>query len=213
MTVPPLPPGHDDVENPFGILANVPLAWFALAAPLVWRNRSEADVSILRWFMTSVAVLFTISALTIGLYYFTCVRYEMEFLPELLLLAVMGILGLEHALADRPAWLRTVLWIWGLLLAFSVTFNLLASVEYHAEAHHLRGIALLQAGDVPGAIAQHEEALRFQPDYAPAHFNLGTVLEKAGRVPEAIDEYKQALHLQPDYIKAQNALARLQANQ
>ena len=206
MAVPPLPPGHGNVEAPFGILANVPLTWLALAVPLAWRNRSGQAASILRWFVTVVVLFFCVDALTIGLFYYTSVRYEVEFLPALLLLTVIGILGLERALADRPAWRRAVRWVWGLLLGFSVAFNLLASVEYHAEAHDILGVKLFQAGKVPEAIEQYEQALGLYPDYAKAHLNLGIALGQTGRVQEEIEQYQQALRINPDYAKAHRNL-------
>jgi hypothetical protein len=212
MAAPPVPAGHGGVEAPFGILANVPLVWLALAVPLAWRSRSAKDISTVRWFVAAVVLLFCISALTIGLFYYTSVRYEVEFLPTLLLLAVIGTLGLERTLANRPTQRRTARLIWGLLLAFSVVFNLLASVQYHAEAHHIQGVTLFQEGNVPGAIKQYEEALRLYPDYAKAHLNLGIALEQTGRVQEAIEQYEQALRINPDLIKARNALTRLQAD-
>jgi tetratricopeptide (TPR) repeat protein len=207
MVVPPLPPGHGNVEGPFGILTNVPLVWLALAVPLTWRNRSVEAGSILRWFVTAVALLFGISALTIGLFYYTSVRYEVELLPTLLLLAVVGILGLEQALADQPTQRRVARWAWGVLLALSVVFNLLASVEYHAEAHHVLGVQLSQAGKPSEAVGQFEQALRLYPNYPKAHLNLGIALEQLGRLQDAIDQYQQALLLNPDYAKAHFNLA------
>ena len=207
MVLPPLPPGHGSVEVPFGILANIPLAWLALALPLAWRSRSVETVSALRWFLTAVALLFGSSALTIGLFYFTAVRYEVEFLPALLLLAAVGILGLEQALADRPAWRHAARWFWGLLLGLSVVFNLLASVVYHAEAHDTLGVQLSQAGKPSEAVGQFEQALRLYPDYPKARLNLGIALEQLGRVQEAIEQYEQALLLNPDYAKAHFNLA------
>ena len=55
-------------ETPFGVLTNIPLVWLALAVPLAWRNRSGQAASILRWFVTAVALLFGICALTLGLF-------------------------------------------------------------------------------------------------------------------------------------------------
>jgi tetratricopeptide (TPR) repeat protein len=207
---PPLPLGHSDVEGAFGILTNTPLVWLALVVPLAWRGRSAEAGSILRWFVTAVTLLFGMGALTIILYFFTSVRYEVEFLPALVLLAVIGILGLEHALAptsesglaNRPTWRRAARSVWGLLLGFSVMFNLLASVEYHAEAHHVRGVTLFQEGKISEAIEQYEQALRLFPNYPKARVNLGIALEQTGRAPEAIEQYEEALRLDPDYVKA-----------
>ncbi len=207
MVVPPLPPGHGTVEKPFGILTNIPLVWLALAVPLALRSQSAVATSTLRWFVSVVAMLFGISVLTIGLFYYTAVRYEVDFLPALLLLTAVGILGLEQALADRPTWRRASRWVWGLLLGYSVVFNLLASVEYHAEAHHVLGTQLSQAGKIPEAIGQYEQALRLNPDFPRAHRDSGVALERTGRQPRGDRTIQEALRLNPDYIMAHYNLA------
>ena len=82
IVMPPVPPGHSVPERPFGVLTNIPLVWLALAAPLAWRGRSEPAGGVLRWFVTAVALLSGICALTVGLFYGACARYEVDFLPE-----------------------------------------------------------------------------------------------------------------------------------
>ncbi|MGD1019113.1 MAG: tetratricopeptide repeat protein [Verrucomicrobiia bacterium] len=216
IAVPPQPMGYGQVMNPFGVLTNIPLVWLALAVPLAWRSQSGQAATILRWFVAAVALLFGIGALTVGLFWSATCRYEVDFLPALLLLAVAGILGLERVpaptptsesgLAHRAAWRRAVRWGWSLLLGFSVAFNLLASVEYCAEAHGNLGIALVRSGRIQEAIAHYERALRLNPDYADAHNNLGLALMSLGRVPEAIGHFEQALTIRPGLAEAHGNL-------
>ncbi|MGA2603444.1 MAG: tetratricopeptide repeat protein [Verrucomicrobiia bacterium] len=217
ITLPPLPVGHGRVEHPFGVLTNVPLVWLALAVPLAWRGRSADVRSTLCGFLAAVGILFGICALILCLFFAVCTRYEAEFLPALVLLAVVGILGLERTLAPTPESGqagrprhqmsgRAVRWGWGLLLGFSVVFNLLASVEYCAEADCNYAVALQQLGKVPEAIVHYEQALRLNPDYAEAHNNLGNALLQTGKIGEAIPQCEQALRIRPDYAEAHNNL-------
>ncbi|MGA2605669.1 MAG: hypothetical protein ABSG14_15735, partial [Verrucomicrobiia bacterium] len=162
IVLPPVPTGSIGVEEPFGVLTNIPLVWLALAVPLAWRGRSAEARSSLCGFLTAVALLFGIGALTLGLFFYTAGRYEMEFLPALVLLAVIGLLSLERALdptwesglAGRPVWRRAMRWGWSLLLGFSVAFNLLASVKQCAEWHNDLGAMLVRQGQRAGPASQ-----------------------------------------------------------
>ena len=215
ITVPPLPASHmEGVEHAFGVLTNIPLVWLALAMPLGWRERSAEARSVLCGFLAAVALLFGIGALTLGLFFYTAGRYEMEFLPALVLLAVIGLLSLERALdptwesglAGRPVWRRAMRWGWSLLLGFSVAFNLLASVKQCAEWHNDLGAMLVRQGQVQEAIGHYEQALHLKPDLANAHYNLGIALAGQGRLQEAIGHYEQALRFKPDDAEAHNNL-------
>ena len=207
IRVPAVPAGHAEVvEHAVGVLTNIPLVWLALVAPLAWRGRSGLAGSVLRWFETAVAALFGISALVIGLFWSAAIRYEVEFLSALVLLAVIGILGFERTLAERPAWRRAARGGWGLLLSFSVAFNLLASVEQCAEWHCDFGAILVRQGQVQQAISHYEHALRLKPDFALAHYDLGVALMEQGRPEQAIGQYEQALRIKPDYAEAQHNL-------
>ncbi len=203
---------HRD-RSAYGVLTNVPLAWLALAVPLAWRRRVGPAESVLRGFVIAVALLFGMCALTLGLFRFAAHRYEVDFMPALVLLAVVGILSLERALACQPLWRPVVRWGCGLLLAFSVAFNLLASVQGCAEADNDLGMQLQEAGKVQEAIGYYEQALRLYRDLADAHINLGNALRDTGRIQEAIGHYEQALRIKPDFPKGHNdfgvALGRL----
>jgi len=210
VSVPPLPVGHGLVEHAFGVLTNIPLVWLALAAPLAWRGRLPQMHSILRGFLLAVAALFGITTLTLCLFFSASIRYEAEFLPLLVLLAVISIFSAERTLAPTsesglsgPRVPRCAArWGWSLLLAFSVAFNLLASVERFAEAHYSLGTALQGTGRMQEAIGQYEQALRLRPNYAVAHNNLGIILFEQGRPQDAIAQFEQALRLQPDFTRA-----------
>jgi tetratricopeptide (TPR) repeat protein len=218
IVLPPLPPGHHgNLQESYGVLTNIPLVWLALAVPLVWRGRSAEARSILRWFVAAVSLLVGICALTISTFLAVAVRYEVEFLPALVLLAVVGILGLERALAptsksglaERPVWRHAARWGWGLLLGFSVAFNLLSGVQNYAKANRDMGNALCHAGKLQDGIGHYGRALRIMPDYAEAHNDLGLALARVGKLEDAIGHWEQALRIKPDLAETHNNLGFL----
>ena len=133
-------------------------------------------------------------------------RYEVDFLPALVLLAVVGILGLERALADRPVWRRAARWGWGLLLGFSVAFNLLVGVENYAYAGCALGTVLAEEGRRAGSDPHLRESAPDQARLRRGARRSGERLAQAGRLPEAIAHYEQALRIKPDYAEAHNNL-------
>ncbi len=202
FAVPPLPAGHVGVEAHCGVLSDIPVMWLALAAPLAWWGRTAETGSILRRFVVTLALLFGICVLTLCLFWAVSLRYEMDFLPTLGLLAVIGIFGLERALAGRLVWRRAVRWCWGVLLVISVAFNLCASYERSAEFHHNLGFVLSRQGRLDEAIAQCQKTLQLQPGDVWAHNTLGYAFFQKGRIDEAIAQFQKALELQPKYEEA-----------
>ncbi|MES2696857.1 MAG: hypothetical protein V4773_25540 [Verrucomicrobiota bacterium] len=116
----------------YGLLTNWPVAWLALLAPLaLWRRDAEARVRLGVWLAT-VAV--GCAAMTVVMLFFfsALARYQMDFVPGLLLLAGVGMLGLER-------WVRTVGGRWGEAVmvvgvgaaaAMSVLVGVLFSLRY-----------------------------------------------------------------------------------
>jgi tetratricopeptide (TPR) repeat protein len=207
ITMPPLPAGHGGVDRPFGVLTNMPLVWLALAVPLGWRGRSAQARSAFCGFSTVLAALFGIAALMLGLYYTVACRYDLDFLPAFVLLAVTGILSVERTLVARPVWQRAARWGWSLLLGFSVVFGLLVSVARCAEHYRDLGAVFFQQGRLQEAVSHYQRALQIEPDYATAHNELGMALVRLGRLTEAIGHYEQALRIRPDFAEADNNLA------
>ena len=206
ITLPSLPAGHHGLSRPFGILTNIPFVWLALAAPLALWHMPETDSSNLRRFVYTLVVLFGICALTICSVRATAFRYEIEFLPILIILAVIGILGCERALDSRPVWRWGVRIGWGLMLGFSVTFNLLITLEHYAYGQNELGMDKLTNGKTTEAIQHFDRAIRLKPDYADAHRKMGVALAQLGKLDEAIDQYEQAVRLNPDFFDAHNDL-------
>ncbi|NJN58919.1 MAG: tetratricopeptide repeat protein [Leptolyngbyaceae cyanobacterium SL_5_9] len=57
-------------------------------------------------------------------------------------------------------------------------------------------------GDLTGAKAIYEQALRVDPSFAMGHYNLGMALKAMGQLGEAIAHYQQAIQLNPNYAEA-----------
>ena len=152
-----------------------------------------------------------VEAFTLSLYYHTERRYEVEFLPTLLLMAMIGILQLQRSLGVRASWRRVVPSGWLLLLAFPVGFNLLTAVARTAEWDYGLGNALPDSGELAEAIEQYEQAVRIKPDYAEAHNHLGVALMMLGRNHEAVAHYQQALRINPNFAEARKNLTQAEA--
>jgi tetratricopeptide (TPR) repeat protein len=76
-------------------------------------------------------------------------------------------------------------------------------------AYNNLGIALVEKGDVDGAIPQYEKSFGLQADYADAHYNLGNALLQKGNIDEALAQCEEALILQPNDADAHIALGNV----
>lgn len=198
--MPPLamPAGHGTVEDPFGAVTGMPFLAWALAAPLAWQNRPSPERSALGGFILATALIFGGAALLVCLFYGNTSRYEVDFLPTLALLAAIGVLALERALAGRPALLRGFRAAWVLTLAASVVFIVLLSFQHYADQRYRVGNLRMIQGRIPEAIEEYRAALRVEPAFAEARGNLAVAFYRSGRLDEAIAADREALRYAPD---------------
>jgi tetratricopeptide (TPR) repeat protein len=204
----PVPAGAYGAGNSYGgILALSPVVWLALAVPLAWRRSRGAPVSILRWFLAVTVLLFAIEMVTICLFFAAFSRCELEFLPPLVLLSVIGLLELESVPADATVWRRIARPVGRLLLAGSIVFNLLAIIAARAQADCWTGNYLVRLGRPGEAVKYIQSAVALAPGSESYHFAFANALSLARQTDEAIVEYQKAVRLKPDFAEAQNNLA------
>ena len=67
-----------------------------------------------------------------------------------------------------------------------------------------RGINRHTSGDIKGAIAEYNQALRLRPDFAEVYYKRGISRYKLGDLKGAILDYNQAIRLNPNYAGVYN---------
>ncbi len=205
----PVPSGHwvPGPESSYsGMLSNYPLVWLVLAVPLAWKARAGEAVSVLRCFVAAIFLYVVICALTLCCFFSANVRYELDFLPALMLLVVIGVFGLERARVGSVVWRRMARWGWSLLLAYLAVFNLLEMVEARAWRNYDAGISLLHQGRTDEAVEHFQKALAIRPESAAFHSGLGSAYYHMNRLDEAITQSQKALAIDPDLADAHNNL-------
>jgi hypothetical protein len=116
----------------YGLLTNFPIAWLVLLAPLaLWRRPPEDRGRIGAW-LASAALLFALPAGLMLFFFSALARYQMDFSPAFLLLACVGLLGLERwlTLAVAATWRGLARLIWVPAALYSVGFGMLFSVGF-----------------------------------------------------------------------------------
>jgi type IV pilus assembly protein PilF len=83
-----------------------------------------------------------------------------------------------------------------------------------SQIHFDLGVQAQSTGDVQGAVAEFQEAIKLDPRFPEAHNGLGILLHLSfQRHEDAITHYKKALELRPDYSEAKNNLGNVYLDQ
>ncbi|MEE2659160.1 MAG: tetratricopeptide repeat protein [Candidatus Latescibacterota bacterium] len=75
----------------------------------------------------------------------------------------------------------------------------------HPESPHARqvlGMAYLEQGRLPEALARFRQAVQLDPEFAPGVHATGRVLQARGQLPDAIAAYERACQLDPNLLEA-----------
>lgn len=201
---PPVPPFHAGTEHMSGALLNAPVLWLALALPLLLRARGGGRS--LGLFALAVAWMAGASLLTLSLFFGCCSRYQFEFVPELALLAALGILALESLPASPPRTLAR--WGWIPALALSCAFPVLYGIDRCVTDHAETGFRRLEQGDGAGAERDFEAARALSPSSPAARLGAGQALLVEGRLSGARAVFEALVRDEPDNAMAHFLLGR-----
>jgi len=86
----------------------------------------------------------------------------------------------------------------------SVTLSMRAITvtDPNAVAHFNLANALVEHGDLDGAVEHFQAASTIMPEWADTHFNLGNTLARQNKLDQAIAEYQAALKHRPRFVDA-----------
>jgi hypothetical protein len=119
--VPPvMPAGHLSVDTVAGIVPCVPLVLLAFVWPILWRRQPTALTAA----GTAVWATGIAGALLLSFYGVVTVRYVLDYLPPLLLVAALGAVHVDSALGGRPRLRLAYRAAAIVLLVYSVVLNL-----------------------------------------------------------------------------------------
>ena len=67
-----------------------------------------------------------------------------------------------------------------------------------AKEYNSSGVKLFERGQAEEALAEYNEALRLDPNFAVAYFNRGQTYFALGQPRKAVQDYAEAIRLDPD---------------
>lgn len=206
---PPVPLHHGGTEHISGALLNAPILWAALAVPAFARfGRPDRRLVLI---CASAAWVALSSLLLLSFFYGACSRYQFEFVPELALLASLGVMAIEGATTGRLRLLVRCAWIPA--LAISSAFPVLYGIDRCVSDHNYSGFGYLEHGDLADAQRDFDTARLLSPRNRFSRLGSGFMLVTEGRLPEAQAVFMALVRDFPDYAMAHFFLGNVLADQ
>jgi hypothetical protein len=125
----PRPAEYLGIEDPYGILPNLPCFWLALLAPWIWSRRGRQNSEVGRWLALLALCFAGVATLTL------CFgaannRYMVDFLPTLLLVAALALLMLgRRGSLSVAAWCSVRLLVAAAVI-YSAAFSAFAAINH-----------------------------------------------------------------------------------
>ncbi len=204
----PQPPnGHGNVDPVFGTITNFPFNWLLGGLPFTLIALRGAAVPA-RLFLAAPLIMATIGMLLLGCFYGTCIRYQMEFTPWIVLLAAIIGLSADARLAKATSIPRQAVEAAVILAAIaSAGFSILAVLKLRGMQVAHESAAHAAAGNLERAAALLEEAIRLDHSEAAYHEELALLLSRKGSPEDAVlNHFRRALRIDPRRISAHNNL-------
>ncbi len=129
--IPPAPTGQFGVEDPYGILPNIPFVFLGLGALVVARSGSVKTSPALAQFCQSTFLAAAAAATTVTCFGGIANRYMIDFVPAFLLLASIGMFALAAATYPTRLLRISMRLVAILLFVYSAAFNVLASFRHN----------------------------------------------------------------------------------
>jgi hypothetical protein len=202
------PIGYLGVQNAFGIACNVPIAWFVFAA--FWCPKSPPLANPSRYFLGTVVMMAGGTILFVNCFASACGRYQVDFLPVLILLAALGVLRLDDAISRATVAAKMVVRSFVcLLVLLSAAFNLLVGFapwsDYQRDLHGL-GAGMLAGGQAADAEQFLALCNRLNPNDPQALEAEGRALLRLGRPADAVAPLARACWIDEHFAQAHNNL-------
>ncbi len=207
----PLPSGYAKglQANYGGIFYKYPFIFLVFSLSWLWRNKAARVVSALRWFMIALFLLFVACTPIDCLLLTASMRYALDFLPPLMLLAFVGFLGLEQSLVHLPGWRRVVLFGWYLLLGYSLALNSFTNIKARAYWNSVASNSMLAHNQPKAAVDFLQNAVFLDPGVALYHNQLALAYLRTGRPDNTVDELEKVLAIDPNSTDAEYHLGSL----